>query len=366
MFLCSYAQITGIKISGDTCTNFTLDLQVIGTSSSSCFFWHFNDPASGINDSITITGLSPSPFPTHTFTSPGIYNVCVSFQEPGFPVTTICRSISIGLCCDGFINTMDSCLQNAIPYSFNTGVIINSISWNFGDPASGGSNSSSALNPTHLFTTVGTYIVTANVNALCGTFSDTSIITIVNCNSSPCIATMTYNDTCLNTATSFQLNSNYPITSVIWNFGDPGSGASNSSTVNNPSHNFTLSGTYNVKAIVNLDCGVDTINKVIQIVDCSPVNNSNCLVSFSNAFSPNNDNLNDFLVPLTSCTFEKYALMIYNRWGQLVFESNNPANNWDGYFKGAACPVGVYGYLLKYRFVNRRDEIIKGDVTLLK
>jgi len=366
MYLSSSAQITGIKISGDTCTNFTLDLQALGTSSSPYFFWHFNDPVSGINDSITITGLSPSPFPTHTFTSPGIYNVCVSFQEPGFPVTTICRSISIGLCCNGFINTIDTCLQNAISFSFTSGATVNSISWNFGDPASGGSNSSSVLNPAHLFTSVGTYTVIANANAVCGTFSDTIQITIVNCDPAPCTASITYNDTCLNAATSFQLNSLYSIASVIWNFDDPGSGASNSSTINNPGHNFTSPGTYNVKVVVNLNCGVDTLNQFIQIVDCSPVNNSNCLVSFPTAFSPNNDNLNDFLVPLTSCTFEKYELLIYNRWGQLVFESNNPANHWDGYFKGAACPVGVYGYFLKYRFVNRRDELIKGDITLIK
>jgi gliding motility-associated-like protein len=92
------AQITGIKIVGDTCKDLSLGLQVEGKSSSPYFFWSFGDPNSGTKDTITINGSSATPFPTHTFTKLGQYKVCASFQEPTFPVTSVCRVINVGLC----------------------------------------------------------------------------------------------------------------------------------------------------------------------------------------------------------------------------------------------------------------------------
>lgn len=65
LFSCTLvqAQITGIKIAGDTCTDISLSLQAEGTSSSPYFFWEFDDPASGTNDTATFTGLSSLPYP---------------------------------------------------------------------------------------------------------------------------------------------------------------------------------------------------------------------------------------------------------------------------------------------------------------
>ncbi len=120
---CPITTITGIKISGDTCNaSAAIAFQAEGISSSPYFFWNFNDPASGTNDTITITGLSPSPFPVHTFSAPGIYNVCVSLQEPGSPVSQVCRRVTIGLCCNGittFSTTTQSVCSNQLPYTWN-------------------------------------------------------------------------------------------------------------------------------------------------------------------------------------------------------------------------------------------------------
>jgi gliding motility-associated-like protein len=360
------AQIIGIKISGDTCSNFTLDLQALGTSNSPYFFWHFGDPASGTNDSITITGLSPVAFPTHTFSGPGIYNVCVSFQEPSFPVTTICRTISIGLCCDGIISTTDSCVENSIPFSMLTGATINNISWNFGDAASGAANTSNLANPGHTFTAAGTYTVTAVVNATCGTFSDTSVVNLIACTPPPCTGSILYNDTCLDAAASFQLSSAKAINSVNWNFDDPASGASNTATGIQTNHVFSSAKVYTVSAIVNFECGTDTIYQNIRIVNCTNIEPANCKLIIPNAFSPNDDQLNDYFNITSSCAFEKYELFIFNRWGQQVFKSDNPANIWDGKLKSVPCPVGVYAYLLKLKYPGRAAEIRKGDLTLLK
>jgi gliding motility-associated-like protein len=364
--VCSFGQITGIKIVGDTCSNLTLSLQAEGTSSSPYFFWNFDDPQSGINDTITITGLSPSPFPTHTFSSPGIYSVCVSFQEPNSPISNICRTLSMGLCCDGFINYTDSCFQNNIAFTYNTGATINNINWNFGDTASGANNSSNSLNPLHQFTSVGNYTVIATVNATCGIITDTAIISIVNCNPAPCIGTIQCRDTCLSNTTSLLINSTYPIIAINWNFDDPNSGILNTSTTKNTNHQFTSSNIYKVRAIVNFNCGLDTLYKNIEIINCDTTTNSSYKVFIPTAFSPNKDNLNDFFLPLTYCPFEKYELLLFNRWGKQIFKTDNPTTAWYGEYNGLECPVGVYSFLLKYKFPNKPYEIRKGDITLIK
>lgn len=264
------AQITGIKIVGDTCNSLTLDLQALGTSSSPYFFWNFGDPASGINDTITITGTSPSPFPTHTFSGPGVYTVCVSLQEPGDPVTTVCRTISIGLCCNGVIQARDTCLNNGTSFSITTTASITSVLWNFGDPASGAANTSGLLSPSHTFSGIGTYTVTASVTAPCGIFNISYPITIVNCGStSPCSGTIRMRDSCLQNGAVFNVISSSAISSVTWSFGDPASGSSNSSTLLSPSHVFSGAGSYSVSAIVTAACGVYTAIYTATVINCA-------------------------------------------------------------------------------------------------
>lgn len=176
--------IIGIKLDGDTCsTTNSIAFQVNGTSSSPYFFWNFGDPASGTNDTITITGLSPFPFPSHVFSSPGIYNVCVSFKEPGQSVQTICRKVSIGLCCTGFIVANDSCVENEVNFSFISNETISSINWNFGDANSGINNTSILNSPYHLFSNSGTFLISAIVNYTCGIDTFRKTITVSQCDS---------------------------------------------------------------------------------------------------------------------------------------------------------------------------------------
>jgi gliding motility-associated-like protein len=75
----------------------------------------------------------------------------------------------------------DSCLQSDISFSVATALPINQINWNFGDPNSGGSNISSSLNPSHLFSEIGTYQINAIVQFDCYTETVTQNITVVDC-----------------------------------------------------------------------------------------------------------------------------------------------------------------------------------------
>ena len=59
--------------------------------------------------------------------------------------------------------------------------------------------------------------------------------------------------------------------------------------------------------------------------------------------------------------------MVYNRWGNIVFETNNPQNGWDGSFRGEDCPVGTYSYKIVFKFQNsEKKEIVVGHVNLIR
>jgi gliding motility-associated-like protein len=75
----------------------------------------------------------------------------------------------------------DSCLQSSISFSIATATPINQISWNFGDPNSGANNVSTSLNPSHQFSEIGTYQITAIVEFDCYTDTITENITLFKC-----------------------------------------------------------------------------------------------------------------------------------------------------------------------------------------
>lgn len=363
---CNQGGITGIKFIGDTCdVNTNFSFQVLGTSSSPSFFWDFGDPASGTNDTITITGSSPNPFPTHTFSAPGEYTVCVTFQEPGAQPATVCTTLTVGLCCSGILSLDGNCLEAPVEFTLQTGAAINSVLWNFGDPQSGALNASTALNPEHLFSQAGNYTVTVNIDADCGTFSLDTLVSVIDCETSLCEGVIEIQDSCLDVASAFNVVSDSAIVSVSWNFGDPNSGANNVSNAVNPIHVFSEAGDYNITAIVNFSCGIDTINTTFSVLDCNP-DDALCTLYMPNAFSPNGDVLNESIGPKAECNFEQYSYSVYNRWGNLIFQSSQPQELWDGKYLGSECPEGVYIYLLMYKPVNLPFQSLNGTIVLLR
>ena len=74
----------------------------------------------------------------------------------------------------------------------------------------------------------------------------------------------------------------------------------------------------------------------------------NFVDQFPNAFSPNGDKNNDLFKPIVECPIEDYLLQIYNRWGDLVFESYQISDGWDGEVNGKPAPVDVYIYRAEY------------------
>ena len=85
-----------------------------------------------------------------------------------------------------------------------------------------------------------------------------------------------------------------------------------------------------------------------------------------NAFTPNNDGLNDTWLPLSGF-IKTYNLKIFNRWGNIVFETSGTQDGWDGRYQGDKAPQGVYFYVITYRnYVDNQTAYKRGTVTLIR
>ncbi|MFA7274883.1 MAG: gliding motility-associated C-terminal domain-containing protein [Crocinitomicaceae bacterium] len=84
-----------------------------------------------------------------------------------------------------------------------------------------------------------------------------------------------------------------------------------------------------------------------------------------NAFSPNADQENDVLF-VRSQILDQILFRVFNRWGELVFETTDISKGWDGTFNGKLMDPDVYDYYLKAVCIDGQENIIKGNVTLLR
>lgn len=104
----------------------------------------------------------------------------------------------------------------------------------------------------------------------------------------------------------------------------------------------------------------------VCLVPNDPIFNRSCNnVMIPNAFSPNNDGINDSF-NIMATDIATYNLSIYNRWGQLVYQSSNSNNSWDGLFRGENQAIGVYVYILAVEFTNGQSELYQGNVSLIR
>jgi gliding motility-associated-like protein len=86
---------------------------------------------------------------------------------------------------------------------------------------------------------------------------------------------------------------------------------------------------------------------------------------FPTAFSPNGDGYND-QYKIYGSSVKNLVLKIYNRWGELVFETSNINEGWDGTYKSTPQPIGVYVYTGVATFMNNITLDYKGSITLIR
>lgn len=121
----------------------------------------------------------------------------------------------------------------------------------------------------------------------------------------------------------------------------------------------TRSGTYWAEANLNGCTFADTL--VMQHKICG------CEIKMPNAFSPNGDGINDVYRPTIKCFPTDYHLSIFNRDGQLVFDSKNYSDLWDGKYRGVSLPTATYYYILTYYSEDtKQTEKTNGSITILR
>jgi gliding motility-associated-like protein len=115
---------------------------------------------------------------------------------------------------------------------------------------------------------------------------------------------------------------------------------------------------------INGSCEADTCKEV-------PILN-NMTVFMANAFSPNDDGLNDVFYPAgkfhdNPFGSEEYQFLVFNRWGELIFESNMPYEGWDGTYMNNQVQQDVYVWRLDvFDPVDNRTKTYYGTVTLVR
>lgn len=97
--------------------------------------------------------------------------------------------------------------------------------------------------------------------------------------------------------------------------------------------------------------------------------NGEAIVFVPNAFTPNGDEFNQEFLPIFGSSFdsENYHLMVFNRWGETVFESYNVLVGWDGTYAGKVASEGQYVWTIRYKHLdNDGYEVLSGHVTIFK
>lgn len=151
-------------------------------------------------------------------------------------------------------------------------------------------------------------------------------------------------------------NSSNGAVSFLWDLGD-----GSTSTNINPSITYNAEGSYTICLIAYTatSCS-DTTCKTVEIIE-----EVESVIGIPTAFSPNNDTHNDVLY-VRGSGIQSFTLMIYNRYGEKVFESNDLSIGWNGNHKGKPQNTGVFAYYLEYEYINGEKGSLKGNITLVK
>jgi gliding motility-associated-like protein len=144
---------------------------------------------------------------------------------------------------------------------------------------------------------------------------------------------------------------------INWNWTD---GFMNQSSGTNVDFNYTDSIT--VKIILTVSNAEGCLDTAQQIIRINPV----VILHFPTAFSPNGDQINDLLKPEGVERVANYHLVIFNRWGEVVFETKRSNEFWDGNFMGREMPAGSYPYFIELVDLSGKKIAKNGIISLIR
>ena len=325
------------------------DLTVTGADDVVGWNWDFGDG-----------GGSSSQNPMHTFQEPGTKRVTLISEDNNECKDTVVKDI-VYLPVPQLVvvepTTFVGCLPAEIFFN-NLSTPIDStydIFWDLGD-----GNTSDEISPTHNYLESGTYSVSVDITSPIGCTVSKEFPNWIRVLDAP-VADFTYSPlepTILNREVRFFDNS-IGAGAYQWNFGGVGN-----SFMKDPTFFFPDSGVYDV-LLTTFHPVTNCPDTVMKRIDIRPF----ASLFLPNAFTPDNNGKNDeFLGNGYYDGIGEYTMEIWNRWGEKIFETNDPLEGWNGQYNntGQALPQGVYIYFVQYSGPRGEVETKKGQVTLVR
>lgn len=392
----------------------------INQSDSGRYWWSYGD---GTYPDDTLM------HPTHIYQNQDIYQVRLKVKNLLGCVDSITKLVDVRHpLVAGFTKSIDSiCQTDATPVQFTDASVgaVTGWKWSFGD---GGS--SNLKDPNHLFSLAGNHMVRLIINDIIPCYDTVSHPVYVDSLPFLKLF-VDRHAICTGEAVNFTVDYLKTAKSLNWDFGDGVQWSQHNGTTHRfdfeGTYFFNVTGDYPVCADVTaedsvvvhaypkVDLGPDSVlcldgpaitvtdinnaadpamtwlwstgatTPSINIVhpgkysltatknDCAATENievnKDCYTDVPNAFTPNGDGVNDYFYPrqLLSKGVVGFSMMIFDRWGQKVFETTNTnGRGWDGKFNGKDQPMGVYIYQIKAILKNGKVENYSGNVTLMR
>lgn len=252
-------------------------------------------------------------------------------------------------------STSNGCMPLPVTFTSNTAGI-GSFNWNFGDGSTGFGNAIF-----HEYLEDGCYDVSLEMISNLGCSYDTTYIQAIcvyplpNASFQPNPYFMSE----VNPTTTMQ-NTSQGAVSYAWDFGDL-----HTSIETSPTHTYAEEpGTYTiVLAVVSEHGCVDTAQATVLVEE-------DLIYYVPNSFTPDGDNHNGIFKPVIESGFDpnSYRFYIFNRWGQLIFESKDIEEGWNGTFDGVVAQDGTYTWKIEFKSTLRRqvENVVTGHVNLLR
>jgi gliding motility-associated-like protein len=311
------------------------------------FIWDFGDGSPRV-----VSGTASI---AHSYIAAGTYKVKLIL-----PDTNYCNSpdsIPVTLRVSPLVKAQfETPLLGCAPYDAvfnNTSLAGQDFLWDFGD-----GTTSTDINPTHTYLTPGSYSIklVATDTTTCNKVDDTTVVIKVSIKPT---ADYTYSPLTpqQNFPYTFTNASSPDAIRFLWSFGD-GEALSTRSR-GNFDHQYNKTGTFNACLAAYNDVGcVDTVCKPLQNIVVPKLD-------LPNAFTPLANATNN-VIYVRGFGIGKMKWRIYNRFGNLVFESDTQSRGWDGRYKGVVQPMEVYAYTLEVEFTDGTKATKKGDITLIR
>ncbi len=298
---------------------------------------------------------------SYTYTPNGSETVLMVAHDECYRYDTLPVTVQIyALPSPEFVVTPASgCSPLTTTFNFPAGTAgsITDAQWTFGD----GSTGSGTSNVIHTYTPVGCYDVTVQITTTDGCITDTTLQNIVCVVPDP-IANFNWSPvppTTINSTVHFNDNSVNAVT-YDWDFGTFGT-----STLENPVINYgdIEAGSYQVCLTVTSPEGCrNDICKPIVFVE-------EFLIYVPNTFTPDGDEFNNIFKPVvpTGMALDDYTFTIYDRWGEVLFESHDVEFGWDGTYHEVPVKEGVYTWRIVAKGGgDKKARELEGHVNMLK